>query len=131
MYELFEILSQHRNKIKLNCPNFPAFYNLVVIGRFIIWQNYRIPRENLLNKTGDVTEDGRYITPFRDSNKRHGASLGYLSIGRVNITNVAAGYGIKALTIAVRYAAVRKQFGPNNDAEMPILEYQTHVRNYL
>ena len=25
-----------------------------------------------------------------------------------------------------RYAAVRKQFGPSPDKELPILEYQTH-----
>ena len=25
----------------------------------------RIPRENLLNKTGDATPDGRYVTPYK------------------------------------------------------------------
>ena len=28
--------------------------------------------------------------------------------------------------LARRYAAVRKQFGPSPDNELPILEYQTH-----
>jgi hypothetical protein len=33
-----------------------------------------------------------------------------------------------AVAIAVRYAAVRKQFGPKpDDIELPIMEYQLHV----
>lgn len=93
-----------------------------------MFKSYRIPRENLLNRNGDVTESGDYVSPFKDPKKRHGASLGNLSSGRVNITNMAGAYGIKALTIAIRYAAVRKQFGPSDQKEeMPILEYQTHV----
>jgi hypothetical protein len=33
-----------------------------------------------------------------------------------------------AVAIAVRYAAVRKQFGPDpDDIEFPILDYQLHV----
>ncbi|KAL3268862.1 hypothetical protein HHI36_007951 [Cryptolaemus montrouzieri] len=98
---------------------------------FAMFKNYRIPRENLLNKMGDVTESGEYVTPIKDPNKRHGASLGNLSSGRVNITNMAVGYGIKALTIAIRYAGVRKQFGPNEKEEVPILEYQTHQHRLI
>lgn len=33
-----------------------------------------------------------------------------------------------ALTIAIRYCAVRKQFGPTEDNELPVIEYQTQVR---
>lgn len=92
-----------------------------------MFQNYEIPKDNLLNKLGDVTERGEYITPFKDPSKRHGAALGALSAGRVVITGICAAYGVKALTIAVRYAAVRQQFGPPQGPEVPILEYQTHV----
>lgn len=32
---------------------------------FVMFKNYRIPRENLLNKHGDVLPDGTYQTPFK------------------------------------------------------------------
>ncbi|XP_060528904.1 peroxisomal acyl-coenzyme A oxidase 3-like [Cylas formicarius] len=98
---------------------------------FVIFNNYKIPQENLLNKLGDVTKDGKYVTLFKDPNKRHGASLGALSAGRVNITAICEALGVKALTIAIRYSAVRKQFGPEHESEVPILEYQTHQYRLL
>ena len=36
---------------------------------FVSFDHYRIPRENLLNRTGDVTPDGRYVSPYQDPNK--------------------------------------------------------------
>lgn len=30
-----------------------------------------------------------------------------------------------------RYAAVRKQFGPSSEIEVPLLEYQLHVRYFM
>lgn len=52
---------------------------------FVMFNQYHIPRENLLARTGDVNERGEYVTPFKDKSKRMGASLGALSGGRVNI----------------------------------------------
>ena len=39
---------------------------------FVSFDHYRIPRVNLLNRTGDVTPDGRYVSPFQDPNKVRG-----------------------------------------------------------
>ncbi|XP_018577780.1 peroxisomal acyl-coenzyme A oxidase 3 [Anoplophora glabripennis] len=98
---------------------------------FIMFENYRIPRENLLNRTADVTPDGEYESSFTDPGRILGAALENLSMGRVGIMQESSNNLICAVTIAVRYAAVRKQFAPNgegnnNNNELPIIEYQLH-----
>ena len=37
-----------------------------------MFDHYRIPRESLLNKNGDVTPDGQYVSPIKDDNLRFG-----------------------------------------------------------
>ncbi|KAF0309198.1 Peroxisomal acyl-coenzyme A oxidase 3 [Amphibalanus amphitrite] len=89
---------------------------------FVMFDHYRIPREALLNKNGDVTPDGQYVSPIKDDNLRFAASLGALSGGRVGITHMAQLNMRKALTIALRYCAARRQFG-DGDEETPVIEY--------
>lgn len=88
--------------------------------------HYRIPRKLLLNHTGDVNELGVYITPYDNESERFGASLLALSATRVEVIVQSEIYGGFALTIAIRYSGVRKQFGPGEE-EIPVLEYQTQV----
>ncbi len=70
---------------------------------FLMFQHYRVPKETLLNKTGDVNpQSGSYKTPFKDPRKRFGASLGNLSSGRVGIVNMANMNLHMAVIIAIR-----------------------------
>ncbi|XP_049829775.1 peroxisomal acyl-coenzyme A oxidase 3-like isoform X1 [Schistocerca gregaria] len=76
---------------------------------FVQFIRYRIPRENLLNKLGDVTPEGNYVSPLKDPNKRLGASLATLSTGRVSLITVSLSNLMRAVPIAVRYAAVHTE----------------------
>lgn len=103
---------------------------ICIIFRFVLFNNYRIPKENLLSKISDINDKGEYVTRIKDDRKRLGASLGALSMGRINICALAYIYLSKAITIAVRYSAVRKQFGPDDGSEeYSVLEYQSQVLN--
>ncbi|XP_072112045.1 peroxisomal acyl-coenzyme A oxidase 3 isoform X1 [Mobula birostris] len=87
---------------------------------FCLFNNVRIPRENLLNRNGDVTPEGNYVTSSKDSSHQFGG----LSFGRVGVMGAAVAHLKLSLTIAIRYSAVRRQFGPTDHEEVPVLEYQ-------
>ena len=55
-----------------------------------------------MNRSADVTPHGKYVSKFKDPQKRHNAALGVLSGGRVGITGMGIVNLKVALTIAVR-----------------------------
>lgn len=94
---------------------------------FIMFDNYRIPKDNLLNRTGDVNDDGSYESVFSEPSKMLGAVLESLSAGRLGIMQESSNTIAHAVVIATRYAVVRKQFGPDrNGPEISIIEYPLH-----
>jgi acyl-CoA oxidase len=95
----------------------------------IMFDHVRVPRENLLNKYGDVAADGRYSSPIENSNRRFFTMLGTLIRGRVTVGGSAGAAARVALDIATRYALERKQFGaPDGDDEILIMDYLVHQR---
>lgn len=95
----------------------------------ILFDNVRIPRENLLNKYGDVAPDGTYSSPIENVNRRFFTMLGTLIRGRVTVGGSAAAAARVALDIAVRYALQRKQFSaPGDEGEVLIMDYLAHQR---
>lgn len=97
---------------------------------FLMFNKYSIPRESLLNRTGDVTPEGEYESSFSDPQKILGAALENLSAGRIGICQESTNTLGAAVVIAVRYAAVRRQFGqsnsPNGKEENALIEYELH-----
>lgn len=92
---------------------------------FIMFNQYRVPRENLLNRTADVTEDGTYESSFSEPSRILGAALENLSAGRIGIMQESCHSLSSAISIAIRYAATRTQFG-ERDKETPLIEYELH-----
>ena len=76
----------------------------------IMFDHVRIPRDNLLNKYGDVADDGTYSSPIDNPSRRFFTMLGTLVRGRVTVGGSAAAAARVALDIATRYALQRSQF---------------------
>ena len=97
-----------------------------------IWfNNVRIPRENLLARFAQVAEDGTYSSPIPSSSRRFFTMLGTLVGGRIAVASAGLSAAKSGLTIAVRYGAKRRQFGPKDRAEVPVLDYLSHQRRLL
>lgn len=98
-----------------------------------IWfDQVRVPRENLLNKYGDVNEKGQYTSPIASVSRRFFTMLGTLVGGRVCVPRAGLSATKSALTIAIKYASKRRQFAPNDqEAETILLDYPTHQRRLM
>lgn len=92
----------------------------------------RVPRIALLNRFADVTPEGDYHSPIAAEAKRFFTMIGTLVAGRIGIAAAALSAAKSGLTIAIRYAAQRRQFGPGvEQPETLLLDYQTHQRRLM
>ncbi|GAB2278617.1 Acyl-coenzyme A oxidase 2, peroxisomal [Dionaea muscipula] len=95
------------------------------------FRSVRIPRDNLLNRFGDVSRDGKYSSNLPSVNKRFAATLGELVGGRVVIASASVGVLKVSSTIAIRYSLLRQQFGPPRQPEVSILDYQSQQHKLM
>ena len=97
-----------------------------------IWfDNVIVPRDNLLDKFGSVDAEGNYSSPITSQSKRFFTMLGTLVGGRVGVPYAGLSAAKLGLTIAIKYADKRTQFGPNGGDEISILDYSTHQRRLM
>ncbi|MBU8814963.1 acyl-CoA dehydrogenase family protein [Mycolicibacterium goodii] len=98
----------------------------------IVFDQVRVPRENLLNRYADVSPEGEYSSPIENPGRRFFTMLGTLIRGRVTVGGSAAAAARVALDIATRYALQRTQFSaPDDEHEVVIMDYLVHQRRLL
>ncbi|MFL6646472.1 MAG: acyl-CoA dehydrogenase [Sulfurifustaceae bacterium] len=91
----------------------------------IAFDRVRVPRANLLDRFGTVTPDGEYRSDVPDPTDQMQRTM---SGGRVAIALGGLSASKAALTIAIRYAERRRQFGRE---ERLLLDYPLHRRRLL
>jgi acyl-CoA oxidase len=97
----------------------------------IRYTNVVIPYDNLLDRYAGVSDDGKFESPISSDNRRFFTMLGTLVGGRIGIPRSGLSASKSGLTIAIRYSDKRKQFGPDEGTEVPILNYRTHQRRLM
>ena len=93
---------------------------------FIVFNNYRVPYDSLLDRFSQITPNGHFRSSIKNKGKRFATMLSGLLRGRSGVFMSSASQLRNALTIAIRYSAVRKQFALSDGPEIPILDYQMH-----
>ena len=95
---------------------------------YIQFTYVRVPRAHMLMRHCQVTRSGQVTEPPMQQ-----LAYGALLTGRVMMAVDSSNIGKKAITIAGRYAAVRRQFksDPNSEYETQLLDYPIHQRRLM
>lgn len=97
----------------------------------IYFNNVRIDKDEMLDRFAGVDEDGKFTSAIASDNRRFFTMLGTLVGGRIGIPRSGNAASKSGLTIAIKYGDQRRQFGPDNAPEVPILNYRTHQRRLM
>jgi acyl-CoA oxidase len=96
-----------------------------------IWfHNRRVPKTELLNRFAGINDDGQYRSEIKSNGSRFFTMIGTLVNGRITMALAANNMAKSALTVAVRYAARRRQFG-GGIQETLVLDYPATQRRLM
>jgi len=97
-----------------------------------IWfEHVHIPAGNLLDRFAQINQKGQFNSQIANPSKRFFTMLGTLVGGRIGIPLAALSAAKTGLTIAVRYAHKRRQFGVPGQPEQLIIDYQSHQKRLM
>ncbi len=98
-----------------------------------IWFDHvRVPRTELLNRFAQVEADGSYTSTIKNPAARFFTTLGTLVGGRISVGHSALSIAKSGISITLRYASRRRQFGAaEGQPETILLDYPAHQRRLL
>jgi acyl-CoA oxidase len=97
-----------------------------------IWfEDVRIPRAAFLDRFASIDDSGTYSNEIPNPDRRFFTMIGTLVGGRVSVGAAAVNVAKSALTIAVRYAHRRRQFGLEPSAETLLIDYPLHQQRLI
>ncbi len=97
----------------------------------IRFDHVTIPYDALLDRFAAITPEGEFKSSILSDNRRFFTMLGTLVGGRIGVPRSGLTACKIALAIAIKYGDRRKQFGPDQGEEIPILNYRMHQRRLI
>ncbi|KAG2332706.1 hypothetical protein Bca4012_017727 [Brassica carinata] len=96
-------------------------YNSMDNG-FLMFDKFRIPRDQMLMRLSKVTREGKYVPSDVPRQLMYGTMV---SVRQTIVSNASVAMA-RAVCIATRYSAVRRQFGSQNGGiETQVIDYKT------
>ncbi len=93
---------------------------------YLIFREYRVPRQAMLMKYHKVSKEGEYSVSGNEK-----ITYATMLMIRSKIPFVSYAKTSKAVTILTRYSLYRRQFKDNKGVEMPIMDYQLQQEKVL
>ena len=97
----------------------------------IHFDHITIPYESLLDRFASIDETGAFQSPILSDNRRFFTMLGTLVGGRIGVPRSGLTAAKVGLAITIKYSDRRRQFGPDQGEEIPILNYRMHQRRLI
>jgi acyl-CoA oxidase len=93
---------------------------------FIHFTNYRVSYDCMLDRVAHIDESGTYQSDIPDITSRFSVAIAGLGRGRLSVVQAGEAALRNAVVSAIRYGAVRKQFGKPGKPESALLDYPLH-----